>query len=109
MKKGDIMLDTNYIDIGYDTCKYTVDGITTTAIIKEVTDGYLSVKPISKTNHKDIYETNLDTTFVGETFSSECYEHINLEIWMDGRGCDNSAIGVSGCYEPYTMLMTEVA
>ena len=31
------------------------------------------------------------------------------EIWMDGRGCDNSAIGVSGCYEPYTMLMTEVA
>lgn len=103
------MLDTNYIDIGYDTCKYTVDGITTTAIIKEVTDGYLSVKPISKTNHKDIYETNLDTTFVGETFSSECYEHINLEIWMDGRGCDNSAIGVSGCYEPYTMLMTEVA
>jgi len=23
---------------------------------------------------------------------------------MDGRGCDNSAIGVAGCYEPYTML-----
>ena len=99
------MLDTNYIDIGYDTCKYTVDGITTTAIINEVTDGYLSVKPISKTNHKDIYETNLDTTFVGETFSSDCYDAIDLEIWMDGRGCDNSAIGVSGCYEPYTRLV----
>ena len=98
------MLDTSYIEVGYDTCKYTVDGITTTAIIKEVTDGYLSVKPISKMG-KNVYETNLDTTFVGETFSSDCYDAINLEIWMDGRGCDNSAIGVSGCYEPYTRLV----
>jgi hypothetical protein len=98
------MLDTSYIDVGYDTCKYTVDGITTTAIIKEVTDGYLSVKPISKMG-KNVYETNLDTTFVGETFSSDCYDAIDLEIWMDGRGCDNSAIGVSGCYEPYTRLV----
>ena len=98
------MLDTNYIEVGYDTCKYTIDGITTTAIIKEVTPNYLSVKPISKMG-KNVYETNLDTTFVGETFSSECYESMNLEIWMDGRGCDNSAIGVSGCYEPYTRLV----
>ena len=105
MKKGEIMLDTNYIEVGYDTCKYTIDGITTTAIIKEVTPHHLSVKPISKTNHKDMYETNLDTTFVGETFSSDCYDAIDLEIWMDGRGCDNSAIGVSGCYEPYTRLV----
>ena len=98
------MLDTSYIDVGYDTCKYTVDGITTTAIIKEVTDGYLTVKPMSKMG-KNVYETNLDTTFVGETFSSDCYDAIDLEIWMDGRGCDNSAIGVSGCYEPYTRLV----
>mgnify|MGYP000855152100 FL=1 len=98
------MLDTSYIDVGYDTCKYTVDGITTTAIIKEVTDGYLSVKPISKMG-KNVYETNLDITFEGETFSSDCYDAIDLEIWMDGRGCDNSAIGVSGCYEPYTRLV----
>tara|TARA_B110000858_G_scaffold145343_1_gene165146 strand:- start:225 stop:527 length:303 start_codon:yes stop_codon:yes gene_type:complete len=95
------MLDTTYIEINNDTCKYTVDGITTTAIIKEVADGYLSVKPISKTDHKNIYETNLDTTFLGETFSSDCYDAINLEIFMDGRGGDNSAIGVSGCYEPW--------
>jgi hypothetical protein len=102
------MLDTSYIDVGYDTCKYTVDGITTTAIIKEVTPNYLSVKPISRLG-KNVFETNLSTDFVGQTFSSDCYDAIDLEIWMDGRGCDNSAIGVSGCYEPYTMLMTEVA
>jgi len=23
---------------------------------------------------------------------------------MDGRGCDNSAIGVSGCHEPFHVL-----
>ena len=97
------MLDTNYIEVGYDTCKYTIDGITTTAIIKEITPNYLSVKPLSKLG-KNVHETNLDTDFVGETFSSDCYDAIDLEIWMDGRGCDNSAIGVSGCYEPYTML-----
>lgn len=101
------MLDTSYIELGCDTCKYTVDGITTTAIIKEVTDGYLLVKPLSKTNHKDMYETNLDreTKFDIEIFASDCYDAIDLEIWMDGRGCDNSAIGVSGCYEPYTRLV----
>ena len=102
------MLDTSYIEVGYDTCKYTIDGITTTAIIKEVTPNYLSVKPISRLG-KNVFETNLSTDFVGQTFSSDCYDAIDLEIWMDGRGCDNSAIGVSGCYEPYTMLMTEAA
>ena len=98
------MLDTSYIEVGYDTCKYTIDGITTTAIIKEVTPNYLSVKPISRLG-KNVFETNLSTDFVGQTFSSDCYDAIDLEIWMDGRGCDNSAIGVSGCYEPYTRLV----
>ena len=102
------MLDTSYIEVGYDTCKYTIDGITTTAIIKEVTPHHIAVKPISRLG-KNVFETNLSTDFVGQTFSSDCYDAIDLEIWMDGRGCDNSAIGVSGCYEPYTMLMTEAA
>ena len=77
------MLDTNYIETGLDTCQYTIDGITTTAIIKEVTPHHLSVKPISRMG-KNVYETNLDTTFIGQTFSSECYPYINLEIWSDG-------------------------
>ena len=96
------MLDTTYIEINNDTCKYIKDGLTYTAIIKEVTPHHLAVKPISAVNYQEgIYQTNLDTEFVGEIFSSECYDIIELEIWMDGRGCDNSAIGVSGCYEPW--------
>jgi hypothetical protein len=98
------MLDTNYIETGLDTCQYTLNGVTTTAIIEEVTPHHIAVKPISRIG-KNVYETNLDTTFIGQIFSSDCYEDINLEIWMDGRGCDNSAIGVSGCYEPYTRLV----
>jgi hypothetical protein len=108
MKKGDNMLDTNYIETGLDTCQYTIDGITTTAIIKEVTPHHLSVKPISRMG-KNVYETNLDTTFIGQTFSSECYPYINLEIWSDGRGCDNSAIGCSGYYESYTHFLAEAS
>jgi len=96
------MLDTTYIEINNDTCKYIKDGLTYTAIIKEVTPHHLAVKPISAVNYQEgIYQTNLDTEFVGEIFSSECYDAINLEIFMDGRGGDNSAIGVSGCYEPW--------
>ena len=100
------MLFDNYIEVDMDTCKFKIHSVEYTAIVKEVHNDHLVVKPISRTNYKDIYETNLDTTFVAQTFSSsQCHDaNIDLEIWMDGRGCDNSAIGVSGCYEPYTML-----
>ena len=29
------------------------------------------------------------------------FDKIELEIWDEGRGCDNSAIGISGCYEDW--------
>lgn len=96
------MLDLSYIEVNEDTCKYKKDGLTYTAIIKEVTPHHLSVKPISAVNFESgVYLTNMDTEFLGASFASDCYDHIELEIWMDGRGCDNSAIGVSGCYEPW--------
>ena len=31
----------------------------------------------------------------------DMFDVFNLEIWSDGRGGDNSAIGVSGCHEPW--------
>tara|TARA_B110000438_G_C15706211_1_gene603300 strand:+ start:295 stop:603 length:309 start_codon:yes stop_codon:yes gene_type:complete len=37
------------------------------------------------------------------------YDKIELEIWTDGRGCDNSAIGVSGNYESYKYYLKEAA
>ena len=38
------MLDATYIEINNDTCKYIKDGLTYTAIIKEVTPHHLAVK-----------------------------------------------------------------
>ena len=103
------MLFDNYIEVGLDTCKFKIHGVEYTAIVYEVNNDHLVVKPISRTNYKDIYETNRDTTFDKIFLPVNSFANIELEIWMDGRGCDNSAIGVSGCYEPYTMLMSEVA
>ena len=37
------------------------------------------------------------------------YDNIELEMWTDGRGCDNSAIGVSGNYESYKYYLKEAA
>jgi|TARA_B100001093_G_scaffold502329_1_gene555179 hypothetical protein len=94
----------NYIEVDMDTCKYQKDGFEYTAIVKEVGNDYLMVKPLSRTNFKDIYENNFDTTFQVENLHETSFDDIKLEIWMDGRGCDNSAIGVMGWYEPYTLL-----
>ena len=75
-----------------------------TAIIKKVSDNSLLVKPIQKTNWKDVFQNNLQNTFEHMILHIKEFDEIKLELWMDGRGCDNSAIGVSGCYEPYTCL-----
>ena len=32
------------------------------------------------------------------------FDNINLEIWDEGRGGDNSAIGISGCFEEWRMV-----
>lgn len=29
------------------------------------------------------------------------FDEFKLEIWDDNRGCDDSAIGLSGCFEPW--------
>ena len=39
--------------------------------------------------------------------TKEMFDKVNLELWDDARGCDNSAIGVSGCYEPWTNFIWE--
>ena len=32
------------------------------------------------------------------------FDEFQLEIFDDNRGCDNSAIGLSGCYEPWRRM-----
>jgi hypothetical protein len=97
-------LFNDYIEEGLDTCKFVKDGMEYTAIIDKVSDNSLLVKPIQKTNWKDVFQNNLQNTFEHMILHIKEFDEIKLELWMDGRGCDNSAIGVSGCYEPYTCL-----
>ena len=52
----------DYIEVGLDTCKFTDNELTVTAIIKAVSANSLTVKPISRMG-KNVYESNLDTTF----------------------------------------------
>ena len=37
----------------------------------------------------------------------ENFDKYKLEIWDEARGCDNSAIGVSGCFEPWRHVWPE--
>ena len=97
-------LFNDYIEEGLDTCKFVKDGMEYTAIIDKVSDNSLLVKPIQKTNWKDVFQNNLQNTFEHMILHIKEFDEIKLELWMDGRGCDNSAIGVSGCYETYTWL-----
>ena len=97
-------LFNDYIEEGLDTCKFVKDGMEYTAIIDKASDNSLLVKPIQKTNWKDVFQNNLQNTFEHMILHIKEFDEIKLELWMDGRGCDNSAIGVSGCYEPYTCL-----
>ena len=94
-----------YIEEGLDPCKYVKDGMEYTAIIQKVNNECLLVKPIQMTNWKDVFKNSLQNTFEKMTLNYKDFEDIKLELWTDGRGCDNSAIGVSGCYEPYTYLV----
>jgi len=36
--------------------------------------------------------------------TKDMFDKVNLELWDDNRGCDNSAIGLSGCYEPWDRM-----
>tara|TARA_R110002126_G_scaffold218179_1_gene363902 strand:- start:1 stop:324 length:324 start_codon:yes stop_codon:yes gene_type:complete len=94
----------NYIEEGLDDCRYIIDGWEYTAIIYEVNEDHLVVKPISRTNRKGEVEHNTETKFKKLSLPATSFAEIKLALWMDGRGCDNSAIGCSGCYEPYTFL-----
>jgi hypothetical protein len=39
------------------------------------------------------------------TIIADDYDAFDLEFFEDGRGCDNSAIGIAGCYEPWTQWL----
>jgi len=94
----------DYIELGLDDCKFIINGYEYTAIIKEVTDTHLVVKPVQKTNWKDTFERSPQWKHEEISLPAKSYKKFDLQFWIDGRGCDNSAIGCHGCWESYTAL-----
>ena len=71
---------------------YRVQGV-----IKELYEGAIVVKQIS-INYD--YDQSLGVAYIPK----EQFDNFELEIFDDNRGCDNSAIGVPGCYEPWERM-----
>ena len=90
----------SYLEEGLDTCQFDYEGDKYIAVIETVGEDFMIVQPYKKN-----YESNLDGNRMHKIyFPRKCFDAINLEIWMDNRGCDNSAMGYNGCYEPYTIF-----
>jgi|TARA_B110000858_G_C17701775_1_gene426307 hypothetical protein len=87
-----------------DDCKFTIDGDNFVAVIKEIYDDRLVVKPISM-NYQSLLDGPLKPLFPLLTIIADDYDAFDLEFFEDGRGCDNSAIGIAGCYEPWTQWL----
>ena len=94
---------SDLIEIG-DSVEFQKDGDHFRAVIQELRIDGMTVKVTSKN-----FESHLWSDF--ECFEMEInepdFDSLNLEIWSDGRGCDNSAIGVSGCHEPWKWVWIE--
>lgn len=81
-----------------DSVEFKLNGDRCRAFIKDLRIDGMSVKVIEKNFERalwgDFEEFEMDIN------ESE-FDSLDLHIWSDGRGCDNSAIGVSGCHEPW--------
>ena len=91
-----------------DTVTFKKNGSLFRGFIKDLRKDGMSVKVIEKDFTKSLWGDF--KSFMIE-INEDMFNDLNLEIWSDGRGCDNSAIGVSGCHEPWDrvwILSTEV-
>lgn len=88
---------TDMIEIG-DTVEFKIENVPHRAFIQKLNKVGMSVKVVEKNGERalfgDFEPFHLD-------ICEDLFDAFNLEIWSDGRGGDNSAIGVSGCHEPW--------
>jgi len=87
----------------FEQCQFIKDGKRYVGMIKEFGENHISVKPMSIDYESAIFMENVPMV----KLTKEMFDKVNLELWDDARGCDNSAIGVSGCYEPWTNFIWE--
>ena len=81
-----------------DSVEFKMDGSRYKAFIKELRKDGMTVKVIQKDFDSFLYGDF--EAFMMDINESD-FDNLELEIWADGRGCDNSAIGCSGFYESY--------
>ena len=85
------------IEIG-DSVLFKLDGSRCRAFIQDLRIDGMSVKVIEKDFVRSLWG---DMEPFEMDINESQFDSLELEIWADGRGCDNSAIGVSGCHEPW--------
>jgi len=87
-------------DIQYGGYEAHIDGEFHHGIILEVCNDGIMVRPISKDFVYPKGYERYDSYWIG----IEDFDKVKLELYDDNWGCDDSAIGVDGCFEPWNRV-----
>jgi len=88
---------TDMIEKG-DTVLFTIGSRKFRALIQETREDGMKVKVIQR-NMEFARDGDFEA-FIAD-IDEDMFELIDLHIWTDGRGVDNSAIGCSGHHAPW--------
>lgn len=84
-----------------DSVLFTIGSVNFRALIQETREDGMTVKVIQR-NEKRAIHGDFDA-FIAH-IDEDMFELIDLHIWTDGRGGDNSAIGCSGHHAPWKQV-----
>ena len=92
------MIEKRNIQYGKYEC--VINGDLHNGIILEVCEDGLMVRPMS---------VNYDYDSEHEPYwlPKDEFDEVELKIWDDLWGCDNSAIGLDGCFEPWDRIWSD--
>lgn len=93
-------------DIQYNKYEAKIDGDLHNGIILEVCEDGLMVRPFY-VNSDYQYLDGKQVHYEPYWIAKEDFDKVKLEIWDDNWGCDDSAIGVEGCLEPWDRVWDE--
>ena len=87
----------------YDGAEFVLEGKRYHGMITKLSEEGIMFRPFTineeRANGEDWAE-NYPVMFVRITD----FDNVKLELWDEGRGGDNSAIGISGCFEDWRMV-----
>ena len=90
-------------ELQYEGYEVHIDGEFHHGIILEVTKEGLMVRPFHKNHEYPEGDERYDPYWIAK----EDFDKVKLELWDDLWGCDNSAIGLQGCFEPWRHVWDE--